>query len=65
AVCFVVGWIIQFIGHVFEGRRPALTVNILQVFMAPPFLIAESLFALGLQRSLERRVQERAGKYLP
>ena len=34
---FVTGWIIQFVGHAFEGRRPALTVNLLQIFMAPPF----------------------------
>ncbi|MSO72912.1 MAG: DUF962 domain-containing protein [Rhodospirillaceae bacterium] len=62
---FVVGWIFQFVGHAFEGRRPALTVNALQAFMAPPFLIAEMLFALGFERDLEGTLQERAVKYLP
>lgn len=65
AGCFVVGWVIQFIGHVFEGRRPALTVNAIQIFMAPPFLIAEILFALGAARALEDEVRARAVKYLP
>ncbi len=64
-VAFVGGWIIQFIGHVFEGRRPALTVNALQVFMAPPFLIAEMLFAVGAERELHDTLQARAVKYVP
>jgi uncharacterized membrane protein YGL010W len=63
--CFVGGWITQFIGHVFEGRRPALSVNAIQVFMAPPFLIAEILFALGLAQSLKIQIQSRAVNYLP
>ncbi len=62
---FVVGWIFQFVGHAFEGRRPALTVNALQAFMAPPFLIAEMLFAAGFEKDLEASLQKRAVKYLP
>ncbi|MDX2224573.1 MAG: Mpo1-like protein [Rhodospirillaceae bacterium] len=64
-VCFVGGWIIQFVGHVFEGRRPALFNNILQIFMAPPFLIAEMMFAMGLERELARQIEVRKVKYLP
>jgi uncharacterized membrane protein YGL010W len=64
-VCFVGGWIIQFVGHVFEGRRPALFANVLQIFMAPPFLVAEMLFALGLERELARQIEVRKVKYLP
>ena len=60
---FVGGWIIQFVGHAFEGRRPAFTANLLQIFMAPPFLIAEILFAGGLEAGLQRALQERAAKY--
>lgn len=63
SVCFIGGWIIQFIGHVFEGRRPALTDNILQVFMAPGFLVAEGLFACGLLPDLQADLEERSGKY--
>jgi uncharacterized membrane protein YGL010W len=62
-VCFIGGWIIQFMGHVFEGRRPALFDNLLQVFMAPGFLIAESLFAIGLLADLKRDLEQRSVKY--
>lgn len=60
---FVSGWIIQFVGHAFEGRRPALADNLLQVFMAPGFLIAEVLFALGLLGQVRRDLNNRAVKY--
>ncbi len=65
AISFVGGWIIQFIGHAFEGRRPALFTNLTQVFIAPAFLIAEILFALGLERALKDEIMARAVKYTP
>lgn len=44
---FVGGWILQLVGHVFEGRRPALADDLFQIFVAPIFLAAEVFFALG------------------
>jgi uncharacterized membrane protein YGL010W len=49
---FVLGWIIQLAGHGMEGRRPALTDNILQIFNAPLFLTVEVMHALGYRREL-------------
>lgn len=63
AACFVAGWVIQFVGHIFEGRKPAFLSNILQLFMAPAFLIAEMAFAAGLQRGLADILRLRAQKY--
>lgn len=63
ATSFAAGWAIQFVGHVFEGRRPAFTVNALQVFMAPAFLVAELLFALGAQRSLSETLDVKARRF--
>ena len=60
AVLFVGGWILQLVGHVFEGRKPALADNLFQIFVAPIFLAAEVLFALGYKPSLHERVQARA-----
>jgi uncharacterized membrane protein YGL010W len=57
---FVGGWIVQLIGHVFEGRKPALADNILQIFAAPLFLCAEVFFALGYRPALRTAVFERA-----
>lgn len=64
AVWFLVffggGWVIQLIGHVFEGRKPALMDNFFQIFVAPIFLAAEVFFALGCKPKLHDAVQKRA-----
>jgi uncharacterized membrane protein YGL010W len=60
AVLFVGGWIIQLVGHAFEGRKPALADNLFQIFIAPIFLCAELFFALGYKPKLHAAVQERA-----
>lgn len=60
----LVGWVIQLVGHVFEGRRPALVDNLVQALMAPLFLIAEVLFFLGIRRSLQADVDARVGTYV-
>jgi len=57
---FVGGWILQLVGHVFEGRKPALTDNLFQIFVAPIFLCAELFFALGYKPKLHAELQERA-----
>ena len=59
-VLFVGGWILQLVGHVFEGRKPALVDNLFQIFMAPIFLAAEVFFALGYKPKLHAEVQRRA-----
>jgi uncharacterized membrane protein YGL010W len=59
-VFFGGGWVIQLIGHVFEGRKPALVDNFLQIFVAPIFLAAEVFFALGYKPALHAAVQKRA-----
>ena len=56
---FVGGWVFQLVGHVFEGRRPALSDNLFQIFIAPIFLVAEVFFALGLKREVRRKIEER------
>ncbi|MCD6048413.1 MAG: conserved rane protein of unknown function [Gammaproteobacteria bacterium] len=53
-ICFVMGWIIQFIGHAFEGRKPALMDNLSQVFTAPLFVVIEILWMLGYRKDLQR-----------
>jgi uncharacterized membrane protein YGL010W len=58
-VFFVGGWIFQLVGHVFEGRRPALADNLFQIVIAPIFLMAELFFALGLKRDVRDKVEAR------
>jgi uncharacterized membrane protein YGL010W len=59
-VFFGGGWVIQLIGHVWEGRKPALVDNFFQIFVAPVFLAAEVFFALGYKPVLHAAVQKRA-----
>jgi uncharacterized membrane protein YGL010W len=64
AIFFVGGWIIQLVGHsVYEGRRPALTDNILQVFVAPLFLVLEALFAAGQLHDIRDEIERRSHAY--
>ncbi len=62
AVLFIGGWILQLVGHVFEGRKPALADNLFQIFVAPIFLCAELFFALGYKPKLHAAVQARAAQ---
>jgi uncharacterized membrane protein YGL010W len=55
---FIGGWALQLVGHVFEGRRPALADNLSQIFVAPLFLVAETAFALGLRRDTQQEVEK-------
>ena len=57
---FVGGWALQLVGHVYEGRKPALADNLFQIFVAPIFLAAEVFFALGYKPKLHEEVQRRA-----
>ena len=57
AVFFVGGWAIQLWGHAYEGRKPALVDNLFQIFVAPMFLTAEVLIALGMRKGLHARVE--------
>lgn len=57
AVFFVGGWVFQLVGHVWEGRRPALVENLFQAFIGPMFLMAEVLMAFGLKQDLKAVIE--------
>ena len=56
-LAFVGGWILQLVGHMFEGRKPALVDNFFQIFVAPVFLVSEVVFAVGARMELKREVE--------
>jgi uncharacterized membrane protein YGL010W len=58
---FVGGWIVQFIGHFFEGRKPAFVDDLVGLVIGPLFVAAEVVFALGLRKELADEVTRRAG----
>jgi uncharacterized membrane protein YGL010W len=59
---FVVGWVLQFIGHYYEGKKPAFVDDIVGLFVGPLFVVAEVGFALGLRKSLQHDIEKIAGK---
>jgi len=61
---FVVGWVIQFVGHHFEGRKPAFVDDLAGLLVGPMFVTAEVLFALGLCQPLHAEIVRRAGPTL-
>ena len=58
---FVIGWIIQFVGHYYEGRKPAFVDDLMGLLVGPLFVVAELGFMLGLRKDVEQAVEERAG----
>ena len=54
---FVVGWAVQLVGHRFEGNRPAFLDNLAHLVIAPAYLTAELLFALGLEDELREQIE--------
>jgi uncharacterized membrane protein YGL010W len=58
---FVVGWAIQFLGHWYEGRKPAFVDDIVGLLIGPLFLVTETAFALGLSLDMKRDVEARVG----
>jgi uncharacterized membrane protein YGL010W len=58
---FVVGWVVQFIGHWYEGKKPAFVDDIIGLLVGPMFVTAEALFAFGWNRPMMAEIERRAG----
>ncbi len=58
---FVIGWIIQFIGHYWEGRKPAFVDDIVGLLVGPMFVVAELLMSAGLLRDLQAQITREVG----
>lgn len=58
---FVAGWALQFLGHRFEGMKPAFFDDVRQLFIGPLFVCAEACFLLGARAELRRYIEERVG----
>jgi uncharacterized membrane protein YGL010W len=58
---FVVGWLFQFAGHYWEGRKPAFVDDLRGLLVGPMFVVAELGFALGQGRALHRHIVQQAG----
>ena len=61
---FVAGWMIQFAGHYYEGRKPAFVDDPVSLLVAPMFVVLEALAPLGLFKGLAAEIERRAGPTL-
>jgi uncharacterized membrane protein YGL010W len=48
---FVVAWIGQFVGHMFEGRRPSFFTDLSYLLVGPAWLMEKLLRRLGFKSS--------------
>lgn len=58
---FLVGWVLQFIGHYYEGRKPAFVDDLIGLLIGPLFVVAEALFMLGFYKQLKSVIEGRVG----
>ncbi|MBV4463011.1 putative membrane protein YGL010W [Pseudomonas sp. F-14 TE3623] len=58
---FVVGWAIQFVGHHYEGRKPAFVDDVTGLIVGPLFVVVELAFLLGLRHELKEQIEARVG----
>jgi uncharacterized membrane protein YGL010W len=58
---FVIGWAFQFVGHYYEGRKPAFVDDIRGLLVGPMFVVGEALFALGWGKALRAEIESRVG----
>lgn len=57
---FVVGWVFQFVGHAWEGRKPAFFDDLRGLLVGPLFVLAEALFMLGWAPARHAEVMAKA-----
>jgi uncharacterized membrane protein YGL010W len=62
---FIAGWAIQFLGHRYEGVKPAFYDDVKQLLIGPLFVCTEACFLLGARRELQRYIEERVGPTVP
>lgn len=58
---FGIGWLLQFIGHYFEGRKPAFVDDLTGLVIGPLFVVTELAFKLGLRPELAAQIVAATG----
>jgi uncharacterized membrane protein YGL010W len=58
---FVVGWAIQFVGHHYEGRKPAFVDDVTGLIVGPLFVVVELAFLFGMRHELKEQIEARVG----
>jgi uncharacterized membrane protein YGL010W len=58
---FVFGWVVQYVGHWYEGRKPAFADDVVGLLVAPMFVVLEALAMLGYFKGLIAEIEQHVG----
>jgi len=58
---FLIGWVLQFIGHYYEGKKPAFVDDLMGLLIGPLFIVAEWVFMAGFAKELKQQIEADAG----
>ena len=58
---FVVGWVLQFVGHYYEGRKPAFADDVVGLLVGPMFVVGDVFMRWGAWRELDDQIALQAG----
>ncbi len=58
---FVLGWAIQFLGHYYEGKKPAFVDDLVGLLVGPLFLVAEAAFHFNMRTDVRDEIRRRLG----
>ena len=58
---FVVGWIFQFVGHFWEGKKPAFADDLVGLLVGPMFVVGDVFMRWGVWRELDEQIAIQAG----
>src|SRR5207237_10805491 len=58
---FVVGWILQFVGHAIEGNSPAFFRNPVSLLVGPLCLVRRALAAIGVRKPTDATAKRTPG----
>jgi uncharacterized membrane protein YGL010W len=55
---FLIGWTLQFVGHIaYEHRKPAFVDDVIGLVIGPLFVLAEALFRFGWRPGLHQAIR--------
>lgn len=58
---FILGWAIQFLGHYYEGKKPAFVDDLSGLIVGPLFLVAEAAFHFNMRLEVKAAIDVRLG----
>ena len=61
AIVFAVGWLFQFVGHYWEGRKPAFVDDLVGLLVGPMFVVGEALMLVGLLGGMRHQIEAEVG----